>query len=192
MELLIFGLVTGFISGFFGLGGGAILTPALIVIGFTMKEAVSVSIMQMVFSSIYGSFINSFIAPVQEDKQIKEKSKLTLIFIGFFVGVIAMSIGVGGAIMLIPLLVSFMKYPFKIATSLSLFFVIFSSISGFISLCLNGDMLLKEGLVIGLASLVGVFFGIKMKNIVGVKSYKKYILVMYFIVLAIMIYKTIF
>ena len=59
LELLAFGLITGFTSGFFGIGGGSILIPMLLVAGFAMKEAVAISIMQMVFSSIYGSFLNS-------------------------------------------------------------------------------------------------------------------------------------
>ena len=59
LELILFGLAAGFVSGFFGLGGGTILTPMLVTAGFMMKEAISIAIMQMVFSSIYGSFLNS-------------------------------------------------------------------------------------------------------------------------------------
>ena len=59
LELAGFGIVTGFISGFFGVGGGMILVPMLLMVGFVMKEAVAISIMQMVFSSIYGSFLNA-------------------------------------------------------------------------------------------------------------------------------------
>ncbi len=102
-----------------------------------------------------------------------------------------MSIGVGGAIMLIPILVSFMRYPLKIATSLSLFFVIFSSVAGFISLSLSGQMPFYEGLIIGIASLIGVFFGIKTKNLTGAKNYKKSILIMNVVILGIMVYKTV-
>ncbi|WP_418187398.1 TSUP family transporter [Aliarcobacter lanthieri] len=57
--LIAFGLITGFTSGFFGIGGGSILIPMLLLANYGMKEAVSISIMQMVFSSIYGSFLNS-------------------------------------------------------------------------------------------------------------------------------------
>ena len=71
LELLAFGLITGFTSGFFGIGGGSILIPMLLVAGFAMKEAVAISIMQMVFSSIYGSFLNS-------KKIIKETKWLTM------------------------------------------------------------------------------------------------------------------
>lgn len=58
-ELAFFGIATGFTSGFFGVGGGMVLVPMLLMYGFVMKEAVAISIMQMVFSSIYGSFLNA-------------------------------------------------------------------------------------------------------------------------------------
>ena len=58
IALSIFGLLTGLISGFFGVGGGMVLIPLLLYYGFDMKEAVSISIMQMVFTSIFGSYLN--------------------------------------------------------------------------------------------------------------------------------------
>jgi uncharacterized membrane protein YfcA len=59
IELSILGVITGFVSGFFGVGGGMVLIPMLLFSSFDMKQAVSISIMQMVFSSIFGSFLNS-------------------------------------------------------------------------------------------------------------------------------------
>jgi len=242
LELLLFGLLTGFISGFFGVGGGLVLVPMLLMAGYLMKEAVAISIMQMVFSSIFGSFLNSrkqsgllidgiligfggfigglssgfivsslsnellqyifiiililsifkiFSTPAEHNNEVKKHSKIFLILIGAIIGMIAMSIGVGGSIMLTPILIGFMHYRLKIATSLGLFFVIFSSSAGFISLSLNGHMLYSQGATVGIASLFGVYFGIKIKNLTKVTSYKKYILLMYISILAIMIYKTI-
>lgn len=240
-ELLALGTLTGFLSGFFGIGGGMILVPLLLFCGFDMKEAIPISIMQMIFSSIFGTFLNSkknksilkdglfigiggsigglfsgyivasfpsialqyllilitvfsilktFFSQAEPLCEPKEHNKLTLSIIGFFIGLIAMSVGIGGSIMLTPILVGFMKYNIKAATSLGLFFVIFSSISGFVSLSYHGHMLYYEGAIVGLASLVGVYFGIKIKNIIHAKSYKKYILFLYILVLIMMLSKT--
>ena len=217
LELAGFGIVTGFISGFFGVGGGMILVPMLLMVGYVMKEAVAISIMQMVFSSIYGSFLNAqkakdvvkdgmvigtggfigglqsgyivsnvsneflqylfiailifsivriFYSPAEPEGERKSHNKVTLLIIGFFIGIVAMSIGVGGSILLTPILVGFMKYDLKSATALGLFFVIFSSIAGFTSISLHGNMLYTEGAIVGIASLIGVYFGIKAKHIV--------------------------
>jgi len=240
-ELAAFGIITGFLSGFFGIGGGMILVPMLLLAGFVMKQAVAISIMQMVFSSVYGSFLNSrkvtnvikdgliigiggfvgglqsgfivsnvsnetlqyifiailvyaivkiFISPAQNDEPTKSHNKFILFIIGFFTGMIAMSIGVGGSIILTPILLGFMRYDLKAATALGLFFVMFSSIAGFTSLSLNGHMMYIEGATVGIASLIGVYFGIKVKNNVHSNSYKKYILLLNTIILITMIYKT--
>lgn len=102
-----------------------------------------------------------------------------------------MSIGVGGSIMLTPILVGFMHYSLKRATALGLFFVVFSSIAGFSSLWFHGQILLTEGATVGIASLIGVYFGIKVKTLIHSNSYKKYILLLNISVLFMMIYKTI-
>ncbi|HHH72253.1 MAG TPA: sulfite exporter TauE/SafE family protein, partial [Sulfuricurvum sp.] len=58
VELIFLGMGVGALSGFFGIGGGTILVPALLFIGYDMKMAVGISVLQMVFSSIYGSYLN--------------------------------------------------------------------------------------------------------------------------------------
>ena len=242
LELALFGIITGFTSGFFGIGGGTILVPMLLMLGFVMKEAVAISIMQMVFSSIYGSFLNAkkakdvvkdgmilgiggsiggmvsgyivpnvsneflqylfiailifsifriFYSPAEQKSENQTKSTFILLLIGFFIGILAMSIGVGGSILLTPILVGYLKYDLKAATALGLFFVIFSSIAGFISTSYHGQMLFVEGATVGIGSLIGVYFGIKVKDIVKATSYKNYVLLLNIIVLIIMLYKTI-
>jgi uncharacterized membrane protein YfcA len=241
LELIIFGVLTGFISGFFGVGGGMVLVPLLLYASFEMKQAVAISIMQMVFSSIYGSFLNfknklleikdgliigiggflgglqsSFVlktfsnqtlqylfilvvifaiykvgfTKVDDTPTIKKKHNPFMLFIiGVIIGLIAMSIGVGGSIMLTPILVGFLYYNIKEATSLALFFIIFSSIAGFVSLSFSGQMLFYEGAIVGLASLFGVYFGIKLKALTNIKSYKQYTLLMYGLILVSMLVK---
>lgn len=238
ITLALLGAFTGLTAGFFGIGGGTILVPLLLLYGFDMKTAVAISIMQMVFSSLFGSFINSrknnavlkdgivlgiggffggalsglivpnidgiylkylflfvilfaiyrvAITASEHTKEVKSHSKAALVILGFCVGMVAMSIGVGGALILTPILVSFMYYNLKDAASLGLFFVIFSSIAGFISLSLAGHMPFYDGTIVGVASLVGVYLGIKLKEIVPIKSYKRLILLLYISVLLILI-----
>jgi uncharacterized membrane protein YfcA len=238
LELTLFGTLTGFIAGFFGVGGGMILIPMLLWAGFVMKDAVSISVMQMVFSSIYGSFLNykknkvllrdgiiigigGFLGGLQSgiihslvsnqfleylfiaivifsiyristsspdgSNATKTHNKLLLFIVGFIIGILAMSIGVGGAVMLTPILVGYLFYNLKDASSLGLFFVVFSSIAGFLSLSYTGNMLYMEGFILGVASLVGVYFGVKVKQFVQMKSFKRYILILYIVVLSSMI-----
>jgi len=227
-------------AGFFGVGGGMILVPMLLMSGYNIKSAISISIIQMVYSSVFGSFINYkknkyilkdglflglggflggglsgfiisgvdevylkyaflslvifailqiYFSKTKELKDKKEYSKLALIIVGFSIGLIAMSLGVGGSVLLTPILVGYMFYSLKEAASLALFFVVFSSISGAISLYLHDNMLLFEGTIVGIASIIGVYFGIKIRNSINMKSYKSLVLGMYLIILLSTIYK---
>jgi len=240
MTLILFGIITGFVSGFFGVGGGMVLIPMLLLYGFDMKSSVAISIMQMVFSSIYGTLLNYkknkkilkdgmviglggflggllsgvivpnvdgqylkylflfiillaiirvYLTSAEHNKTVKKHDIVALVFVGFIIGMIAMSIGIGGSVILAPILVGYMLYNLKDAASLGLFFVIFSSIAGFISLSLAGHMHYEEGLIVGLASLIGVYVGIKLKNIINIKYYKQLMLFLYSIILVSVIYK---
>ena len=213
-ELVLLGGFVGLLSGFFGIGGGTILVPMLLLFGYETKVAIGISVVQMVFSSIYGSYLNNkkgtldilmvatigiggflgalfsgkitssvddtvlesifllfvlfallrlFFKP-KEYKDEKKTSRAVLFVIGFFIGIMSMTIGVGGSIILVPVLVGFLHMPLKKATSAGLFFVVFSSVSGLISHAINGHVDYKSGVVIGLASLVGVYLGIHLKH----------------------------
>ena len=56
--LAFFGVIVGISSGFFGIGGGTLLVPSLIYLGYDIKIAIGISVMQMIFSSMFGSYIN--------------------------------------------------------------------------------------------------------------------------------------
>jgi len=243
--LLVFvGVGIGALSGFFGIGGGTVLVPVLLLMGFGFKHAVGISIMQMVFSSVYGSYLNikkgslqlgeglfvgfggfaggylsGYITPYVPDRVLqtvfigfvlfalirmmtsrahadeaesRSLPKALLFAIGVGIGVIAISIGVGGAIILIPLLSGLLHYPVKKAVSAGLFFVVFSSVAGMLGRLVHGEIDLINGAILGTGSLLGVYLGIWLKEHVSSKRHKHYIVVMYSIILAIMVYKMFF
>lgn len=240
IELVFLGVFTGFLSGFFGIGGGTILVPLLLFLGFDTKAAIGISVVQMVFSSIFGSYLNKkfgtldlkmvafiglggfigaqfsglFTAGVSnetleiiflafasfalvrlfmkthEHREPRENvHPLILMTIGFVLGVFSMAIGVGGSIILTPLLVGFFHYPLKKAISAGLFFVVFSSVSGVISHAMSGHVDYLSGVVIGLFSLFGVYAGILKKDAISHANQKKMIVLFYVVVVCYMAYR---
>lgn len=237
--LLILGSIVGFASGFFGIGGGTILVPSLIYLGYSVKTAIGVSIILMVFSSVFGSFVNyknqmlrlqhgitlglggflgaqfsgyivshlpswvllaffalsllgslyKFFKAPPEPVAPPNESKILLFFVGFFVGMIAISIGIGGALFLTPIMVGFLHFDIKRAVSTSLLFVVFSSVSGLISFSMHGLMDYRSGVILGCGSLVGVYFGAKRSHIIRRDLQKKLLMILYVVLFALTLNK---
>ena len=119
-------------------------------------------------------------------------SPAVLFVVGLAIGVIAMMLGVGGSVMLTPILVGFLHFPSKKAATAGLFFVVFSSISGlgyklysgtFSNLSLDMSVVLS----IATAALVGVAIGLLLKDRVKDNHHKIYLLILYFVILAMLI-----
>ena len=233
-ELLSIGVFVGVLSGFFGIGGGTILVPILLYLGFETKSAIGISIVLMVFASIYGSYLNGkkgtldlkmvtligiggfggaflsgyvvtllpsrllegvfflfvtfalarlFFSTPQTISNERQVAPPLLLLIGALIGFFSMLIGVGGSIILVPLLVGFFHVELKKATSAGLFFVVFSSVSGLLSHALNEHIDFTTGTVIGIASLFGVYFGIHLKHKVSNTISKRLLLFFYLSVL---------
>ncbi|HIP50676.1 MAG TPA: sulfite exporter TauE/SafE family protein [Campylobacterales bacterium] len=239
--LILVGVLVGTLSGFFGIGGGMILIPILMLLGIDIKTAIGISIVQMVFSSLYGSYLNhkrgsliigegiwvgvggflggfigayvSILVPSSvleylflsllifalyrlfsakskdDDAVVKTLDPLVLFTVGGIIGIFAIALGVGGSILLTPILVGFLHYPIKKAVSAGLFFVVFSSIAGLVSLLSVGHVDLEKGLLVAVASLFGVFIGIWLKDHVTASQHKLYLLIMYLVALLILVKK---
>ncbi len=246
---LLLGGFTGLLSGFFGIGGGMVIVPVMLVLGHSYDSAVGISILQMVFSSVVGSWTNfkkgfldvrtgifvglggmvgasfsglilrtfshkfllgafilvalySFLrfafknkSPVVDSPQdftLNTRTKLILIIIGALTGVFAISLGIGGGVLMVPLLAHYLKIPAKQSVPLGLFFVIFSSISGVLSLERH-DLLdlydLQWGLMVGIGSVIGVVIGVRLMPLVPALWHRRALLGIYAISIGISIYK---
>jgi uncharacterized membrane protein YfcA len=238
--MIVLGIGVGVLSGFFGIGGGTILVPILLLMGYDIKVAIGISVVQMAFSSVYGSFLNFKKGSLQFDtllsigaggftgalmsgwvvsflsseileyvflffvvialartaykpahyKEERSSHPLVLFFIGTLIGVFAISIGVGGSILLVPILVGFLHFELKKAISAGLFFVVFSSLSGLISLSIAGQVAYLDGVLIGAASLVGVFGGVHLNHTTSTLLQKRFLLAFYILVLTYLLTRT--
>lgn len=128
---------------------------------------------------------------IPDHSEEKEVNKVLLLIIGMFVGSISMMIGVGGSILIVPILVGFLHVELKRAISAGLFFVVFSSIPGFLSHYFNGHIDMDAGLVIGISSLFGVYYGIYLKQKVNTTLQRKLIVLFYISVVSYLLYRVI-
>lgn len=242
IELIFLGIGVGVLSGFFGIGGGTILVPLLLLLGHEIKDAIGISVVQMVFSSVYGSYLNNkkgtldvplvftigvggfvgallsgFFTSVFSDLTLeiiflvfavfalsrlffktkvdvvqKDVNRAVLFLIGLFLGLLSMLIGVGGSIILVPILVGFLHVDLKKAVSAGLFFVVFSSVSGLISHAISREIDFFSGVVIGLASLAGVYVGILLKDRVDSAVHKKLLVGFYLLIVIYLIQRIFF
>jgi uncharacterized membrane protein YfcA len=249
ITLIATGLLVGTISGFFGVGGGMLLIPILLTLGFSIKQSIAMSVVQMVFSSVFGSYknyklgklvvnegiwvgiggiiggiIGSFFTDIlpsnileyiflalvifafirvatskkpHQDQEEGSFSKVTLFIIGVIIGTIAMMLGVGGSVMLTPVLIGFLHFPSKKAATAGLFFVVFSSITGLIYKLIAGtfnnlNLDITYALALGVASIAGVLLGIKLKDVVHDNRHKQYLLIMYLVIIVLIVKKIFF
>ena len=249
IALIATGLFVGVISGFFGVGGGMILVPMLMALGFDIKSAIAISTVQMVFSSVNGSIMNYRKGKLQlnegiwvgvggllggligarltdllaretlayiflvlivfalarlltarkphPDQEEGSFSAAVLFGIGLGIGIVAMTLGVGGSVMLTPILVGFLHFPTKKAATAGLFFVVFSSIAGLGYKLLAGtfaglSLSWAEVLSVAVAALIGVMAGIALKEIVSDRHHRLSLIVLYLVILGLLIKKIFF
>jgi uncharacterized membrane protein YfcA len=127
----------------------------------------------------------------KEHQTQREVNKIILFILGFFLGTVSIAIGVGGSIILVPILVGYLYVPLKTAISAGLFFVVFSSIAGFISHATAGHIDYEKGLPVAFASLFGVYIGILLKDRVNVVLQRR-LLVFFYIIIVIYLMQRVF
>lgn len=241
VELVALGVCVGTLSGFFGIGGGTVSVPLLLTLGYGIKEAIGISVMQMVVGSLmaawihqkkktyaiseikyfgFGGLVGAMMGAVLV--KLLDASLLGWIFliiVAFTLGRLAMSspqpthpeivnrplyavigagvglfsgmLGVGGAVLLTPILVTFMGFELKKASAIGLFFVIFTSASALVTLGTLGMINWAAGIIMALSSLAGIGAGIWLVHKIQLSYYKRVLIAFYSIIFALTAYKII-
>ncbi len=203
ITLALIGVVAGFLSGFFGVGGGTVIVPALVFFaGFGQRLATGTSLAAIVFpaiagligyaqtghvdwiaglliaaGAIVGAQIGSwllhklpvtvlrwifvgflFVVGIQLLFTVPDRTavfELTpvlgvlLVVLGFVTGILAGLIGVGGGIIVVPVLTVFFGVSDLVAKGTSLFMILPTSASGTVSNLKRKNADLPAALVIG-------------------------------------------
>lgn len=241
IELSFLGILVGAMSGFFGIGGGTVTVPLLLVLGFGIKEAIGISVMQMVAGSLmaawihqknktygigdvkyfgYGGVIGAVIGamlvkvldtpflewlflgivaftlgrlafsnPVPTRAEVVNRPLYSAI--GGGIGIFSGMLGVGGSILMTPILVSFMGFPLKKASAVGLFYVMFTSLSAFITMVALGLINFHAGTIMALSSLIGIWLGIWLVDKTKITHYKQILILFYTLIFSITAYKLI-
>ena len=236
LPFVLLGIITGITSGLFGIGGGMIVVPVAVAFSMGAREAVAMSVMQMIFASVFGSWLNykkgkldpregalvglggllgaslsavvvknvSDIAltavflgvsvimffkfffgvknPQGAGEQNALKKRLVLVGAGALTGVFAISLGIGGGLLLAPILGYFLGYDTKQISRMSLFFIVFASISGSISFFnagISNPQIILNGVNIGVGAIIGVTIGIKIMETLKLSSHRLALLCVY-------------
>ncbi|HEX5711223.1 MAG TPA: sulfite exporter TauE/SafE family protein [Sulfuricurvum sp.] len=241
LELIMIGIVVGALSGFFGVGGGTVSVPLLLYLGFGIKEAIGISVMQMVAGSLmaawvhqkkktytvgdikyfgFGGLAGAAMGAVLVkllDASILEWAFLGMVMftlgrlamtsaqptrpeivhrglyglIGSIIGVFSGMLGVGGSILMTPILVTFMGFELKKASAIAHFFVMFTSVSALATFAVLGMLNWTAGTVMALSSLGGIWLGIWLMHKVHLRHYKQTLIVFYIFIFSLTAYKLI-
>lgn len=241
IELVTLGVAVGALSGFFGIGGGTVSVPLLMSLGFGIKEAIGISVMQMVagslmaawvhykkktyaireikyfgFGGFFGAIIGAVLVKVLDETllgwaflsivaftlvrmaiSLPQPNRPEIInrplyaAIGSGIGLFSGMLGVGGAILMTPILVTFMGFELKKASAIGLFFVLFTSISSFVTLGLLGMLQWQAGIIMAISSLFGIRLGIYVVHKIHLHHYKRVLVTFYSIIFCLAAYKII-
>jgi uncharacterized protein len=248
---ILLGLCIGIFSGFFGIGGGFILTPVLILFGIPPLSAIATSLMYSIGTSVSGvaahlRYKNIFWKPASvlgfvgilatqiahplvvwlekmghDDtiipifyilllayfalsllyKQAKHNKSTEsaetpisfslpkAIFIGFTGGFISTTLGVGGGFVMVPLLISMMKFPSRKAVGTSLVSVFLIVTAGFLTYAVSIELDYKLGILLILGAILGTQLGAKLTTIYSNEQIQKYLGALYITILSSVVLK---
>lgn len=209
----VVGLVAGFMSGLFGVGGGILIVPALVVVlgfgqrlahGTSLAAVLPISIASLIGYVVHGNVdwtVGGLLAVgavagavvgthflhrlphdalaigfallllataarmILDHSDAGGRSPLSLIGVvamvgsGFVTGVLAGLLGVGGGIVMVPLMVIGLAMPSVLAKGTSLAVIVPTAVMGTLRNRSNNNSDLRVATVVGLSGIVSAFAG---------------------------------
>lgn len=130
-----------------------------------------------------------FLSPAHREAH-EEKNNPPLFFvIGLFIGALGSSVGIGGALLLAPVLVGFLGFGLKKAIGVTLFYVISTSVFAAISFYIVGVLDVAKGLQVAIPAVFGVYLGNYMASKTEANKHKGLMLALYAFITASLIFE---
>ena len=95
---------------------------------------------------------------------------LPLIAIGLVAGLFSSLFGVGGGLVMVPMMLLFLKFPLKPAAATSLGAVVITAIAGVVTYAVQGDIKPGPALLLGLPAAVGAYYGVNLQQRVPTRT----------------------
>ena len=95
---------------------------------------------------------------------------LRLVLIGLAAGVFASLFGVGGGLVMVPLLIGLLAYDARVATATSLAAIIFTATAGAAAHGALGNVHWTTAVLVGLPAMAGVWAGVELKSRISTRN----------------------
>ncbi|MDD3466522.1 MAG: sulfite exporter TauE/SafE family protein [Campylobacterales bacterium] len=128
-------------------------------------------------------------SPAERHGSEEKNYPVTFFIVGVVIGAFGSSVGIGGALLLAPVLVGFFGFSLKKAIGVTLFYVISTSIFAATSFYLSGALDVSKGIQVAIPSLFGVYLGIYMASKTEAKKHKGLLIALYIFITASLLYE---
>jgi uncharacterized membrane protein YfcA len=177
LELLGIGLVAGFLSALFGVGGGVVIVPLLLARGWPIKVATATSLAAIIATAVFGAVRYTWSGDVDFSDAVLIgdllTSALVIAALGVFAGVISGLFGVGGGIIFVPALTLILGRHQLQAEATSLAAIVPVAIVGSWRQHREGLVRWKTAAIIGVASIGGVLAGAEVATSLSNKALER-------------------
>lgn len=120
----------------------------LLLIGFALLLLLNIYLMELRRRLLRGQ-------PVMQRTQWTTNPLVARLATGGTAGILAGLFGVGGGVIMVPLQILWLGEPIKVAIQTSLGVIVITALSACLSHALSGNVLLTEGILLGLGGIVG-------------------------------------
>lgn len=232
------GMLIGAFAGFFGIGGGIILIPILLISGFNSALTVATSLMfvfgtslsgamahtrmnhvdwktasiiggtgillsqvanriqlaisggyDWIFSLAYIILLSYFAWSLYRNQKKETQPRLknpyaSALLIGSFVGAISTLLGIGGGLIIPPLLISWLGFDTKKAIGTSLASVLFVALGGVVGYAFQMELNYMLGICLIIGAMIGTPFGARMTVLYQLSEITGRLAMLYFFAIA--------